>query len=301
MLTRRSFLAQTATAAATAAALSPFAAALAQSPAPRFPIHTFTKPFQKLSFDDTADVLAEVGYDGAEVPLRKGGQILPERVEEDLPKFVEALKKRGKVIGHLTTDIYGLDAPHAEKILRTAKGLGITRYRLGTKRYDLAKPIQPQLDALKPALKDLAALNKELGLMGGIQNHSGAGYIGCAVWDIYELVRGLDPASLGICFDIGHATIEGGQSWPLQARLMQPHFAVVYVKDAAWERGPKGYAPKWGPLGGGVVRGEFFQWLKTTPYTGAISQHCEYLTGATPEDRAQMKKDLAVLKGWLAA
>lgn len=298
MLTRRTFLARTA--AATLAA--PFATAFAESTAaPRFPIHTFTKPFQKLSFDDTADVIAEVGYDGIELPLRKGGQILPERVEEDLPRMVEALKKRGKVVGHLTTDIFSPDTPQAEKILRTAKALGITRYRLGYREYHLAQPIQPQLDALKPALKDLAALNKEIGVCGGLQNHSGSGHIGGAMWDIYELVRSLDPAALGICFDLGHATIEGGQSWPVSARLLQPWFTFVYVKDAAWERGPKGFEPKWGPLGTGAVRPEFFQWLKTTPYAAPICQHCEYLTGATAEDRAQMKKDLALLKTWLAA
>jgi sugar phosphate isomerase/epimerase len=311
-MTRRTFLAQT----ATAAALAPLA--IAQQKAtdqrntalieievgiplrPRFPIHTFTKPFQKLSFDDTADVIAEVGYDGIELPLRKGGQILPERVEEDLPKMVEALKKRGKVVGHITTDIYGTDTPHAEKVLRTAKALGITRYRTGTKKYDLSKPIQPQLDALKPVLKDLAAMNKEIGVMGGIQNHSGSDYIGSPVWDIYELIRGLDPAHLGIHFDIAHATVEGGNSWQVQARLLQPWFGSVYVKDAAWERGPKGFVTKWGPLGNGVVRGEaFFKWLKSTSYAAPICQHCEYLTGATAEDRAQMKKDLAVLKGWM--
>jgi sugar phosphate isomerase/epimerase len=300
MVTRRSFLAQ-ASAATAASLLLPSVPAVAQAPAQKYAIHTFTKPFQKLSFEDTADVIAEVGYDGVEIPLRKNGQILPERVEEDLPKFVEALKKRGKVIGHITTDIYGLDAPFAEKILRTAKSLGITRYRLGFKRYNLKQPIQPQLDAIKPALKDLAALNRELGIMGGIQNHSGADYVGCAIWDIYELVRSIDPAQLGICFDIGHATVEGGMSWPLQARLLQPWFACVYVKDAVWERGAKGFAPKWGPLGTGVVKAEFFQWLKTTPYAGTICQHCEYLTGATPEDRAQMKKDLALLRQWLGA
>jgi sugar phosphate isomerase/epimerase len=298
MLTRRSFLAR----ASVAALAAPFASAFAAETAgPNFPIHTFTKPFQKLSFEDTADVIAEVGYDGIELPLRKGGQILPERVEEDLPRMVEALKKRGKVVGHLTTDLYSPDAPHAEKILRTAKQLGITKYRLGIRRYDLTKPIQPQLDALKPGLKDLAAMNKDLGVTGGIQNHSGADYVGCAVWDIYDLVRGLDPAHLGTCFDIGHATVEGGLSWPLEARLLEPWFTFVYIKDASWEPGPKGVTAKWGPLGTGVVHPEFITWLKKSSYRGPICQHCEYLTGATTEDRAQMKKDLALLKTWLAA
>lgn len=297
MLTRRTFLSQASVAAVAACALP---VAIAQEPAKARRIITFTKPFQKLSFDDTADVIAEVGYDGVELPLRAKGQVLPERVEDDLPKMVEALKKRGKTVDLITTDINAVDSPHAEKILRTAKGLGITRYRLGYRKYDLAKPIPPQLDALKPGLKDLAAMNKEIGVNGGIQNHSGAAYVGCAVWDVYELIRTLDPAHIGICFDIGHASLEGGMSWPLQARLMEPWFTSVYVKDFAWERTAKGFEAKWGPLGAGGVRPEFGAWIQKSSFAGAICQHCEYLDGASPADRAQMKKDLALLKQWLA-
>jgi ADP-ribosyl-[dinitrogen reductase] hydrolase len=33
-------------------------------------------------------------------------------------------------------------------------------------------------------------------------------------------------SSTGVCFDIGHATLEGGLSWPIQARLMEPYFVA---------------------------------------------------------------------------
>jgi sugar phosphate isomerase/epimerase len=260
---------------------------------------TFSKPFQNTSFDRTAEIVAEVGWQGIELPLRKKGQIEPERVEEDLPLMVEALRKKGLVVGHITTDILNADTPHTGKVLRTAKALGITRYRLGYQRYDLNKPIAPQLAALKAPLRDLAALNREIGVRGGIQNHSGATYVGCAVWDIFELVRDLDPSALGICFDIGHATLEGGTSWPLEARLMEPWMVLVYVKDFAWQRGPKGFEAKWGPFGEGMVRREFLNWLQKSSYRGPISQHVEYLTGDGPEQIAQMKKDWSVLKAWI--
>jgi sugar phosphate isomerase/epimerase len=291
---RRSFL-RTVSAAALAA---PFAAR-AESPAIS-PLIYFSKGIQKTTYDRTAEVVADVGWQGIELPLRAKGQIEPERVEEELPKMVEALKKRGLVVGLITTDITGPDTPHAEKVLRTAKALGITRYRMGFVRYDLKKSIKEQIDAVKPQCRDLAALNKQLGVRGGWQNHSGSTMMGCAVWDLFELVRDLDPASLGVCFDIGHATLEGGLSWPVEARLMMPWFVCVYVKDFAWERGKKGgFDPKWGPLGQGAVRKEFFDWLKTSGYRGPISQHCEYLEGDGPEQIEQMKKDCAVLKGWL--
>jgi sugar phosphate isomerase/epimerase len=292
---RREFLAST----ALALGASAFNAAAAEPK--RFPIIGFTKPFQKLSHEETADVVAQIGWEGIELPLRAKGQIEPERVEEELPKLHDALKKRGLHIGIVTTDIVNPSTPHAEKVLRTAKALGCTRYRLGFNRYTPdASPIA-QLNELKPALRDLAAMNKAIGIQGGIQNHSGAGYVGCAVWDIFELVRNLDPRALGICFDIGHATLEGGTSWPVEARLMEPFLTCAYVKDFFWQRDEKkGWAPKWGPLGEGMVRREFFQWLKKSSYAGPISSHVEYLKDWGPEQLAQIKKDCETLKSWLA-
>ena len=264
-----------------------------------WPVITFSKPFQTASFQRTAEIVSEVGWNGIELPLRAKGQIEPERVAEELPKLVEVLKTRGLHVGLITTDIVSTNTPHAEKVLRTAKALGITRYRMGFIRYKEEQSPIAQLDALKLQMRDLAAMNREIGVQGGLQNHSGAAYVGCAVWDIFELIRDIKPAEIGICFDIGHATLEGGTSWPVEARLMEPHLVCVYVKDFAWERGAKGFTSKWGPLGEGMVRRDFFTWLKKSTYRGPISQHVEYIEGDTPENLAQMKKDYAVLREWL--
>ena len=297
---RREFLAKS-TLTAAALAFSPkIAAAAAESPSSdRFQFIVFDKPFQNVGFEQTADIVAEVGWNGIECPVREKGQILPERVEEDLPKLVEALKKRGLTILVLTSDIVAPNA-RAEKVLRTAKALGIQRYRIGFSYYDLAKPIAPQLADAKAAARDLAALNRDLGLQGGFQNHSGSKNIGAPIWDIRELVHDLDPAHLGICFDIGHATIEGGYAWPIHARAVEPFFTAIYVKDFTWQKASDAWKAKWCPLGEGMVHKEFFAWLKTTAYRGPISQHFEYQEGAGPEQIAAMKRDLATLKSWLA-
>ena len=98
-VTRRDFLNASALAAgAVAFGAQPARAASDQ----RFPIIGFTKPFQKLSYDETAEVAAQVGWEGIELPLRAKGHIEPERVEEELPKMHDALKKRGLFIGLIT-------------------------------------------------------------------------------------------------------------------------------------------------------------------------------------------------------
>jgi sugar phosphate isomerase/epimerase len=292
---RRQFL----TRVAAAAWASQVAASAVEIRAPgRFPIIAFTKPFQNVGFQRTAEIVEEVGWSGIECPVRAKGQILPERVEEDLAELHRALNKCNLDLALITTDITELDS-RAEKVLRTAAELGVKRYRLSAFRYDLKRPLQPQLAELKARLRDLNELNRELGLRAGLQNHSGGAHIGAPVWDIFDLIHDVDPEHLGTCFDIGHATVEGGLSWPIQARLMEPFFTCVYVKDFTWEKGADGWTPKWGPLGEGMVRKEFFTWLKQSDYRGPISQHCEYLEGDGPEQIKAMKKDLLVLRQWL--
>lgn len=294
---RRHFLATTALAAAAAATPRAFAAA-----DPRFKIIAFSKPFADLSADETADLVAEIGWDGIECPVRsKSGQIAPERVEDDLPKMVEALKKRGKELTIVTTEITKID-PMAERILRTMSKLRIKKYRFGFTKYAKDKPVQETVREVGAALKDLSALNKELGLQGGWQNHSGADYVGAPIWDLWMAIKDLDPATIGICFDIGHATLEGGLSWPIQTRLMEPYFVAVFLKDFRWEKTEKGWGPLWCNFGEGTVKRSFLADLKKSSFAGPLCQHHEYKTlGTGREMIANMKKDLATLRDWLAA
>ena len=299
MITRREFI-QTTSLGAAVAVLPLGAVAEAQTAGGRWKIIAFSKPFTHLNFDDTADLVADVGWDGIECPVRKSStHIVPERVADDLPKMVEALKKRGRQVAMITTDITGVDAT-AEQILRTAANLGIKKYRLGPIRYVATTSITDQLQEITPKIRDLAQLNTSLGIQGGIQNHSGADYFAAPIWDAYEVIRGLNPAAMGLAFDIGHATLEGGLSWPIQVRLAEPRYSVVYVKDFRWEKQAKGWTSVWVPLGEGMVNKKFFATLATSSFSGPVGQHHEYDLGKTAaENVAHYKADLQVLRGWL--
>ena len=297
-VSRRQFIASAAAATAALAVPQPSRAA-EESSLRRLKILGFSKPFQNLNADDTADLVAEVGWDGIECPVRAKGQIEPERVEDDLPKMAEALKRRKLELAILSTDIRNPSQPLTQKVLRTASKLGVKRYRLSFWKYNANRPIPEQLNEIRAELRDLAALNQELGLCAGFQNHSGSDYVGAPVWDIYDLIKDLDPRQMGICFDIGHATLEGGMSWPIEARLMERHYTAVFVKDFLWQKGPRGWRAEWCPLGAGMVNRSFFQTLKRSTFNGPISQHHEYPLQAGKEMIAAFKKDLHVLKEWL--
>ncbi len=106
---RRSFLAAvTRTAAAVGASpLLVTGAAQAQDRArdAAFDISVFSKCLQWLDYPGTAGIAAEAGFDGVDLTVRAGGHVLPERVEEDLPKAVEAATKAGIHVRMIVTDI----------------------------------------------------------------------------------------------------------------------------------------------------------------------------------------------------
>ena len=186
-ITRRSFLGTT----AALAALPAFA----QDSKVAWKVGGFTKVLQELPYDKTAQAAVDLGWDGIELPLRAKGHVLPERVDDDLPKMVEALKAKNLEVLVAATDINAVDHPHVDKVLRALAKQGIRLYRLGGYRYKEGVSIPKQLDEFRAKLKDIAALNKEIGLQGLLQNHSGNGYVGASVWDLHELVKDFDPNS----------------------------------------------------------------------------------------------------------
>jgi sugar phosphate isomerase/epimerase len=259
-------------------------------------ICAFAKPLQFLSYTDLADTMAMLGFSGIEATVRAGGHVLPENVEDNLPRLHEALQKRGLEITIMATDINAADQRRAELVLRTAAKLGIHRYRMQWFRYDARKPILRQLDEIAARLPALVDLTRELGMTAIYQNHCGADYVGAPVWDIFRLFKDYDPKTIGIGFDIHHATVEGGLSWPIQFKLIASNLAAVYVKDFVWDKGKV----KDVPLGDGQVDRNFFKMLRESGFAGPICLHVEYLD-AKKEDVLSnaFSKDLATLRAWL--
>ena len=277
------------------------ATAVAETKANAKPAHTFcvfTKPFNSLSYDELADRIAELGFDGLEAPVRSGGNVEPEQVEDKLPELVEALKKRNLEITVLTSDINDPNDPLSKRVIRTAATLGIQRYRMKYFKYDLGQNVADQIKEWQPQLRDLAALNHDFGVRGLYQNHSGTNYLGASLWDLKIALAGISSDDIAVAYDIRHATAEGGLSWPATFNMIRPLVDTVYVKDFTWgERKPTNV-----PLGEGRVDPKFFQMLQDSGFTGPISLHEEYLDHRkpelVPEHLAAIKKDFETLKEW---
>src|SRR5688572_13269347 len=156
-ISRRDLLCAAGVAAATPSAYS-------ATTAGRSDICAFSKHFQWTDVRGAAETVRDVGYEALDLTVRKAGHVLPERVEDDLPKAAEAIKGAGVKLAMITTDIVDPKSPHAEAVLKTASALGLKHYRWGGFRYDLKRSLPDQLAEFKPRVKDLAAMNKQYGL-----------------------------------------------------------------------------------------------------------------------------------------
>jgi L-ribulose-5-phosphate 3-epimerase len=277
-----------------------------------FKISIFSKHLQWLDFKEMADVLAEIGFDGADLTVRPGGHVLPERVEEDLPKASEALARNGKKIYMLTTAIDNADDPLTVRILKTASSLGIRHYRMGWGHYDDTRTVEENISSMQLKLTKLALLNEKYSISGEYQNHSGVAsegiYFGGAIWDIAKVLKAINSPWLGSQYDIYHATVEGANTWPVGFKLISPYIRSIDIKDFKWvERNGKIIAEAV-PLGEGMVNfSGFFRLLKEYKLEIPISLHYEFPLGGAESGSSKltiersdvisaMKKDLSTLK-----
>src|SRR5580693_421985 len=132
VMSRRALLLGAATSGALhALALNPDAPATRTEGSEKLKICIFSKHFQWTNVQEAAAIARDIGFDGVDLTVRNGGHVLPERVQADLPKAVETVRKAGLEVPMITTEITSVTTPHAAEILSTASKLGIHHYRWG--------------------------------------------------------------------------------------------------------------------------------------------------------------------------
>ena len=279
------------------ASSAPFLSARGQNKA-ESSLCVFNKPLQHLSYEKQAELVAEIGFSGIEGTVRKGGHIEPETVQNDLPRQMKALRDHGLEMTVMTTDVNEVRSPVHRMVLETAAELGVRRFRMGSIKYSYDRTIPDQLAEIRGTFSELVDFCKPLGIQPLYQNHAGASRFGAGLWDLYEILKDFDPSDVGIAFDIRHATVEGGQSWPTEFQLLRPWFGAVYCKDFVWKENSG--RPVNVPLGTGRVDyPAFIEKLRKSRYEGPISLHMEYKDHKDPmlleESIEAVKSDYAAL------
>lgn len=270
------------------------------------PIVFFSKHLAELSWADLGKAVTQMGYAGVDLTVRPAGHVLPERVTEDLPKAVAAIRGAGSEVHMLTTGLTRADDPAARPTVTGARAVGVPLLKAGYYRYAL-KDVRTELAAAVEAFAGLVRLASEAGVTFGYHNHSGT-YVGAAMWDTLQLVEPLPREAAGYYFDIRHAVVEGGDAgWRLGTQLVAQRLRMLAAKDFFWEKQSNG---RWRivdcPLGEGMVNWPaFFAEIAKTSFNGPVTVHVEY----DPGGRTQVEKtdrmmeaaarDRGRLEGWM--
>jgi len=276
-------------------------------------IHLFSKHLQFLNYGEMSEAAAEMGFDGVDLTVRPNGHVLPGRVEEDLPKAVEAMRKMGLTPLMIVTAVQDAANLTDRKILEVAAKLGIHYYRMNWFNYPDGKSIPESIPDFQEKMKDLSLLNKKLGLTGCYQNHAGTS-MGSSIWELWELLKSSDQQYMGVQYDIRHAVVEGGLSWPNGLRLIQSQIKTLAIKDFKWEKKNGAWIVQDTPVGEGMVDFKtYFKLLKQYQVQVPVSLHFEYPLGGAVHGATKltydkklvfeaMKKDLQkVQELWLQA
>ncbi len=272
-----------------------------------FSINIFSKNLHWLNYNEMAAAAVEMGFDGIDLTVRPEGHVIPERVADDLPKAIEAVKKAGLNVYMITTAITDAESPLAESILKTASSLGVSYYRMGWIQYDSKISMDDNLKSIQKRLRLLAELNKKYNMEGHYQNHSGTSF-GSPIWDLWMVLKELNSPWIRSQYDVLHAVVEGANSWTLGLNLLKPYIGTLDIKDFRWGQKDGKSVSEVVPLGEGVIDyKKYFKLIKEYNIEVPFSMHYEYPLGGAEngakvismrkdEVLSSMRKDLELLK-----
>ncbi|HWA98951.1 MAG TPA: sugar phosphate isomerase/epimerase [Pirellulales bacterium] len=273
----------------------------------------FIKSFQDMPLGDFCRALYDMGIEGLDLTVRKGGVIEPADVEAKLPRAVEVVHEAGLKFLFLTTDLTEADAT-TDRVFGTAGQVGVDRVKLGYYRYLPFGTLHKQIAEVRTRLEAMAKLGRKHGVLPCVHIHSGT-YIPSHGTLLYELLQDMPPGEIGAYVDPLHMTLEGGGAgWQQGLDLLAPWIALVAVKNFAYVAGDrdKSGQRRWHtetvPLADGIAPlPTFFGMLAKLGYDGTYSLHSEYKGShsfkdlSTQQCLAQTAEDLTYMKSLIAA
>jgi sugar phosphate isomerase/epimerase len=255
----------------------------------------FTKTLQALGVPGLIAFLKETGLEGADMAVRPGYPVTPENALAELPRAARAFADEGLFIGLVSTptNLNDPDSPAAQRIFEAAGKAGIAAVKIGyfpyTGRFDAA------LAEARTRLGGFAKLAETTGAKVCYHTHSGSN-LGGAGAALRLLLQELDPHHVGAFVDTGHTAINGGPI-RLELDMVRSWFALLAIKDMAWEKGKDGWKHSVVPAGEGIVNWkEVGQAVKECKFNGTVSLHGEYETMDLPERKKLALQELALLK-----
>ncbi len=183
----------------------------------------FTKPWPEKSLPELAAFVAGLGLDGAELPVRPGFQVAPEKAAVDLPKAAKVFKEHGVTIRSIA-------GPEDEPTIRAMGEAAIPILRVMA-RIDMKVGYMASIEALRRRWDRLLPVLEESNVTIGVQNHCDYN-VGSAI-GLVHLIGKYDRKLVAAVLDPAHCGLDGEPD-DMAVDIAWPHLVLVNLKSGFW-------------------------------------------------------------------
>ncbi len=255
----------------------------------------------KIPYPQLSEIVKDMGYDGIDLTIMKGGHIDPSKYMVDLDRAFQTFQDAGIEVPIVTTSFTSPSDTYAYAVLYVCGQIGGRFCRLG--EWPPASDSSGQNSAMRAmvahnSLAQFALTGAQCHITPLLANHAGS-YPGRSIPEAEALLAGVGRTALGYCFDPAQAVIEArsGAGWEAALQAAMSRLGAVALSDVALpdSSSQSGDAqPKLCPLGEGVIDWKkFFAMLSAAGFRGPISLHMDY---EARNPVSAMNKDLAFVR-----
>lgn len=198
----------------------------------------FTKPWPDDDATRLAARVAEMGFDGIELPVRDGFPVSSENVTRGLARWVRVFADVGltiaSVTGEITPTLFDACADAGVHVIRVMAPIVGDNAPHGSA-------------GVRAALESCASLAESYGVRVAVQQHHGR-YVSTSA-GLRSLLEGLPLEAIGVAWDAGHSAL-AGEDVDLGFSETADRLIMLNLKNAYYERTDNGagelqWQPRW--------------------------------------------------------
>jgi sugar phosphate isomerase/epimerase len=200
----------------------------------------FSGVLPELPAEEVCRHLARHGYDGVEWRVNGEYHFRAATIHRDAPYIRALCDAHGLEVAGLTSYVRPDEEDALARLIAACQTLGCPRFRIFSARYDPAVGYFAIRDRTHAELERLARRLDGTGVKALLEIHFGTIVASPAL--AFELLRDINPATVGVILDPANLVIDGAMDLCMGLDMLGDRIDLVHVKNIRWERTPEG---KW--------------------------------------------------------
>lgn len=194
----------------------------------------FSGVLPELSAEAVVARLAQHGYDGVEWRVNGEYHFRQATIERDAAAIRALCDAHGLAVAGLTTYVRPDEEDAVRRLAAACQTLDCPRFRLFSARYDPAVGYFALRDQTRARLERVGRILEGTGVKALLEVHVGTIVPSPAL--TWELIRDLDPATIGVILDPANMILEGSMDMRMALDLIADRVDLAHVKNVRWEQ-----------------------------------------------------------------